>query len=140
MVVGHSAVMTLVRRAVEGGWLVVDNPGHERQPATYSVGVMVRDRTTVVRSSAQRGPQYGPLERSARTTDVKTFNVRRASATRDASLASGKPLFLPGSGWIDDINPSVNDHTCQVLHRSIDRICDSWPWALEDTDARGYTA
>ena len=34
----------------------------------------------------------------------------------------------------------MNDHTCQVLHRSIDRICDSWPWALEDTDARGYTA
>ena len=34
----------------------------------------------------------------------------------------------------------MNDHTCQVLHRSIDRICDSRPRALEDTDARGYTA
>ena len=30
------------------------------------------------------------------------------------------------------------DHTRPVLHRSTDRICNSWPWALDDLDAYGY--
>ena len=32
----------------------------------------------------------------------------------------------------------MNDHTRQALHRSADRICDSWPHALDDINAHGY--
>ena len=30
------------------------------------------------------------------------------------------------------------EHTRQALHRSADRICDSWPYALDDIAAHGY--
>lgn len=32
----------------------------------------------------------------------------------------------------------MTDHTRQALHRSADRICDSWPHALDDIAAHGY--
>ena len=35
-------------------------------------------------------------------------------------------------------NLTMNDHTRQALHRSADRICDSWPLAIVDINAHGY--
>lgn len=37
---------------------------------------------------------------------------------------------------IENLTPY--EHTRRALHHSIDRICDSWPLALEDANSRGY--
>jgi hypothetical protein len=39
-----------------------------------------------------------------------------------------------------DDHLSPQQHTRQALHRAIDRVCDSWPHALCDAEARGYTS
>ena len=90
--VGNRRLAKLVKTAVDDGWLTVDNPGGPRRPKTYSVQVMDAHR---IRSGCglrwERVNELVSVSAQTAATDVRRSNVRRASATRDASLASGKP-------------------------------------------------
>ena len=86
--VGNRRLPKLVKTAVDDGWLTVDNPGDKRCAATYSVQVV--DAHRVHCGCGLRWDRvHNLVSVSAQTaaTDVKTFNVRRASAERKRPLA-----------------------------------------------------
>jgi hypothetical protein len=85
--VGKRKVMSIVRQAVQSGWLAVDDPGDKRRPATYRLASYGEDRATEVSADAQTAPRFGVSRRSQRATDVKTFNGKRASTSRSRSHA-----------------------------------------------------
>lgn len=100
---GNRALPKLIARAIREGWLAVDKPGSPRHATTYSIPVTSAHRVRSVRGSrSARGQHLVSVSAQTADTDVRRIYVRRASATRDASLASGKPLFLPGSGLLED--------------------------------------
>ena len=81
----------LIAQAVEDGWLIVDNPGGSRHANTYSIANLYADRVRSVRAErSDRVRELSAVSAQSAYTDVRRSNVRRASATRDASLASGQ--------------------------------------------------